>query len=57
MLPVVNVAEEACCPPDSAARDEFDTIFVAAYRHRSGKLMIAANYGLKAFALRVRKKS
>mgnify|MGYP003278301812 CR=1 len=41
--------------PETGSSD-YDVIFVRVYRHKSGKLMVAANYGLKAFALRVRKK-
>ncbi|WP_302983578.1 hypothetical protein [Bilophila wadsworthia] len=41
--------------PETSSSD-YDVIFVKAYRHKNGKLMVAANYGLKAFALRVRKK-
>lgn len=36
---------------------EFETIFVPIIRHKSGKLLIAKNYGFKAFPLRVRKRS
>lgn len=50
-----DLAEAACCPPD-VGQDRFETIFVSSYRHKNGKRMVAADYGLKAFALRVRKK-
>lgn len=55
MISSQNLAQASCRPPD-VDQDKFETIFVRSYRHKSGKLMIAANYGLKAFAFRVRKK-
>lgn len=41
-------------PPSSD--DDFETIFVAAITSRSGKRLIAANYGLKGFPIRIRRK-
>ncbi len=37
--------------------DDEQVIFVKSYRSRSGKLMIAANFGLQAFRLVVKKKN
>lgn len=51
-----SAAKVLCFPVETEKQDEFETIFVRSYRHRNGKLMVAARYGLKAFALRVRKK-
>jgi hypothetical protein len=36
--------------------DDEQVIFVKSYRSRSGKLMIAAHFGLQAFRLVVKKK-
>ncbi len=33
-----------------------DYIFVKSFRHRSGKILVASNYGLKAFRIRIRKR-
>lgn len=50
-----------CCgpyfPSEPENQGEFETIFVRSYRHKNGKLMVASQYGLKAFALRVRRRS
>lgn len=43
--------------PEPENMEEFETIFVRSYRHKNGKLMVASQYGLKAFVLRVRKRS
>lgn len=51
------LAGAPCYPTESENQGGYETIFVRSYRHRNGKLMVAAQYGLKAFALRVRKKS
>lgn len=50
-------AEAHCFPSETEKQDEFETIFVRSYRNKWGRLMVAAQYGLKAFALRVRNKS
>lgn len=52
-----SVAKSSCFPSETEKQDEFETIFVRSYRNKWGKLMVAAHYGLKAFALRVRKRS
>lgn len=44
-------------PCEMEDEGKFETIFVPVYRNKWGKLMIAKNYGLKAFPLRVRKRS
>lgn len=36
--------------------DDEEVIFVKSFRSRSGKVIIAANYGLKAFRLVIKKK-
>lgn len=37
-------------------RDGEEYVFVKSFRHRSGKVLVASNYGLKAFRLRIRKR-
>lgn len=42
-------------PPTTAPRQDDDVIFVREFKHwRSGKIIRAADYGLKAFPIRVR---
>ena len=36
--------------------DDGDYIFVKFFRHRSGKVLVASNYGLKAFRIPIRKR-
>lgn len=52
-----STAKAHCFPSETEKQDEFETIFVRSYRNKWGKLMVAAQFGLKAFALRVRKRS
>lgn len=37
-------------------KEDEEVIYVAAYRNRAGKLMVAAHYGLKAWRFVVKRK-